>query len=240
MTFGRLLLLFLLLMLPMSLLADLEWRQMRRDMMKEIAEDARYSQSYTGRGVLKPEVMKAVEAVERHQFVPPALQSQAYRNHPLPIGYGQTISQPFIVALMTDLLDVQAGDKVLEVGTGSGYQAAVLAELVAEVYTIEIVESLARSADKRLSKLGYDNVTVRSGDGTLGWPIHAPFDGIMVTAAGLNIPQALIDQLKPGGRLVMPVGGQFETQQLLVLTRHPDGTTTTEQKLPVRFVPITH
>ncbi|MBD3648783.1 MAG: protein-L-isoaspartate(D-aspartate) O-methyltransferase [Pseudomonadales bacterium] len=212
---------------------------MRARLVEEIKQDIRRTRRYIGVDELSPAVEKAISRVERHRFVPDDLQEEAYNNHPLPIGQGQTISQPYIVALMTELLQVDSRSKVLELGTGSGYQAAVLAEIVDEVYTIEIVALLARQAQDRLGRLGYDNVHVRHGDGMLGWPEHAPFDGIIVTAAGLAIPKTLTDQLAEGGKLVMPVGGQYETQQLMVITRMPDGTLEERTTIPVRFVPIT-
>ncbi len=184
-------------------------------------------------------VLQAMMRVERHEFVPEGYRSQAYRNHPLPIGYGQTISQPYIVALMTDLLELSAGDTVLEIGTGSGYQAAVLAELVERVYSIEIVEPLAKQVEERLSRLGYDNVTTRLGDGYYGWEEHAPFDSIIVTAAASHVPPPLIAQLKTGGRMVIPVGGQFMTQYLLLIEKDENGEITSRQITAVRFVPLT-
>lgn len=208
-------------------------------MVAEIAAMARETGSETGRPKFADAVMKAMGKVPRHRFVPPLEESFAYDNRPLPIGEGQTISQPYIVALMTDLLDPKPGDKVLEVGTGSGYQAAVLAELVSKVYTIEIVEPLGRQAVKILGELGYRNVEVRIGDGYGGWPAAAPFDAIIVTAAPASVPQPLIDQLKPGGRMVIPVGGAFEGQQLLLVQKRADGGATTQRTLPVRFVPLT-
>ena len=158
------------------------------------------------RGITNKRVLAAMEKVERHRFVPSALRSVAYNDYPLPIGQGQTISQPYIVALMTDLLQLDGTEKVLEIGTGSGYQAAILGELAREVYTIEIIDTLAKSAEKRLKSLGYANIIVRSGDGYLGWPEKAPFDAIMVTCAPDSIPQPLVDQLADGGRIVIPVG----------------------------------
>jgi len=184
-------------------------------------------------------VLAALGRVPRHEFVPVAERDRAYRNQPLPIGYGQTISQPYIVAVMTELLDPRPGDRVLEVGTGSGYQAAVLAELVKEVYTIEIIEPLGLAARKRLKTLGYDNVTVRIGDGYYGWPEKGPFDGIVVTAAASHVPPPLLAQLKPGGRMVIPVGSHFLTQQLVLIEKKTDGTLQTRQLLPVMFVPLT-
>ena len=216
-----------------------DWRAMRMNLVEEIKADVYRTRNYLGKDALSEEVMDAIGKVERHRFVPAAHQARAYGNHPLPIGDGQTISQPFIVALMTDLLEVDQSSRVLELGTGSGYQAAVLAELVNEVYTVEIVKNLAEKARVTLVSMGYHNIKVRYGDGTKGWPKAAPFDGIIVTAAGIEIPQDLVDQLKPGGRLVMPVGGQNEVQQLKVLRKKADGTLQEMNVLPVRFVPIT-
>jgi protein-L-isoaspartate(D-aspartate) O-methyltransferase len=173
----------------------------------------------TGRSALQQRVFDALRGVPRHMFVPDDLQASAYVNHPLPIGHGQTISQPYIVALMSDLIQPRAGDVVLEVGTGSGYQAAILARLVKQVYSLEIIEELAAQARVRLQRLGCDNVEVRAGNGRFGWPEHAPYDSIMVTAAAPRIPPALIEQLKPGGILVMPVGSRYLGQELLVLKR---------------------
>jgi protein-L-isoaspartate(D-aspartate) O-methyltransferase len=184
-------------------------------------------------------VLQALREVERHQFVPERLWPEAYANHPLPIGHGQTISQPYIVALMTDLVDPDGNDTVLEVGTGSGYQAAVLARLVERVYSIEIIEPLARQAKHRLQGLGYDNVTTRLGDGYFGWQEHAPFDAIVVTAAASHVPPPLIEQLKPGGRMVIPVGGRFAVQYLLLLEKSAAGEILTRQITAVRFVPLT-
>lgn len=184
-------------------------------------------------------VLQAMLRVERHEFVPTSQRTSAYRNHPLPIGHGQTISQPYIVALMTDLLEPTADDVVLEVGTGSGYQAAVLAELVEHVYSIEIVEPLAVAVKERLSRLGYDNVTTRLGDGYYGWAEHAPFDAIIVTAAAGHVPPPLIEQLKPGGRMVIPVGGPFQVQYLLLIEKDAAGEVRSRQVTAVRFVPLT-
>jgi len=208
-------------------------------MVAEIAAMARETGVETGRPRFRDAVMAAMGKVPRHRFVPFLQQIFAYDNRPLPIGEGQTISQPYIVALMTDLLDPKAGDTVLEVGTGSGYQAAVLAELVAKVYTIEIVEPLGKQAKRLLGKPGYRNIEVRIGDGYGGWPEAPPFDSIIVTAAPAEVPRPLIDQLKPGGRMVIPVGGSSDVQQLLLLEKRPDGTATTKRTLPVRFVPLT-
>lgn len=211
----------------------------RKRMVEEIAALTRETRLETGRASLSERVMQAITKVPRHEFVSTADRRNAYANRPLPIGMGQTISQPFIVALMTDLMEVLPGDRVLEVGTGSGYQAAVLAELAGTVYTIEIVEPLAREAAERLQRLGYGNVVTRTGDGYRGWPEHAPFDAIMVTAAPREVPQPLIDQLKPGGRLVVPVGGQAAGQSLLLIEKQPDGRVTRRNILAVRFVPLT-
>jgi len=208
-------------------------------MVAEIAAMARETGAETGRPRFGDAVMAAMGKVPRHRFVPFPQQIFAYDNHPLPIGEGQTISQPYIVALMTDLLDPKPGDTVLEVGTGSGYQAAVLAELVAKVYTIEIVEPLGKRAKLLLGELGYRNVEVRIGDGYNGWLEAAPFDSIIVTAAPGEIPKPLVDQLKPGGRMVIPVGGSSDIQQLLLVEKRPDGTAATKRTLPVRFVPLT-
>ena len=189
------------------------------------------------RGVKDPAVLNAMRQVQRHQFVPTVLVPFAYSDGPLPIGEDQTISQPYIVALMTELLSLDSDDKVLEVGTGSGYQAAVLAEIVSEVYTIEILPGLAEGARKRLEQLGYQNVFVRTGDGYLGWPEKAPFDGIIVTAAPDEIPKPLLDQLKVGGRMVIPLGS-FPNQTLYVIRKTEHGIEK-EEVIPVRFVPMT-
>jgi protein-L-isoaspartate(D-aspartate) O-methyltransferase len=211
----------------------------RARMVAEIAAMARETGGATGRPSFSEAVMTAMGRVSRHRFVPSLQEAFAYENRPLPIGEGQTISQPFLVALMTDLVDPKPGDTVLEVGTGSGYQAAVLAELVAKVYTIEIVEPLGRRARQLLEQLGYRNVEVRIGDGYNGWPEAAPFDSIVVTAAPVEVPKQLINQLKPGGRLVIPVGEPYDSQYLLLIEKQPDGTSTTKRTLPVRFVPLT-
>ena len=195
-----------------------------------------------GRGVPREfsrDVMNAMGEVPRHEFVRFEDRHRAYLNHPLPIGYGQTISQPYIVALMTDLLNLEPGDTVLEIGTGSGYQAAVLDALGAKVYTIEIIQELGRQAEKRLQRLDYGDVQTKIGDGYYGWPEAAPFDGILVTAAASHIPPPLIEQLKPGGRMVIPVGPQFTVQQLVLITKNQDGTVETRILLPVSFVPLT-
>lgn len=211
----------------------------RRQMVNEVAAQAGPTASYTGRPAFSPAVLAAMGKVERHRFVPPRLAAQAYLNRPLPIGHGQTISQPYIVALMTDLLHVGAGDKVLEIGTGSGYQAAILAELAGSVYSIEIVEALGKEAAERMQALAYRNVSTRVGDGYYGWPEAAPFDAIMVTAAASHVPPPLLQQLKPGGRMLIPLGTQFMTQSLMLVEKRPDGTVSNRQILPVLFVPLT-
>ncbi|MEN8181882.1 MAG: protein-L-isoaspartate(D-aspartate) O-methyltransferase [Myxococcota bacterium] len=188
-------------------------------------------------GVRDPRVLAALRAVPRHEFVPPPERARAYENRPLPIGEGQTISQPFVVAAMSEALELSGDERVLEIGTGSGYQAAVLAELAEEVFSIEIVPSLAREAAERLSRLGYDRVHVRQGDGYAGWPEEAPFDAIVVTAAPDHVPKPLMDQLALGGRLVLPVG-PLSAQELVLVTRDEDGTHQ-RRFMDVRFVPMT-
>jgi len=232
---------FILLAVPLPHTADAQDSRatQRARMVAEVATLAQQTGGETGRPRLGEAVMAALAKVPRHRFVPLSQEVFAYENRPLPIGNAQTISQPFIVALMTDLLDPKPGDKVLEVGTGSGYQAAVLAEIVAKIYTIEIVEPLGRRAKKVLKDLGYRNVEARIGDGYAGWPEAAPFDSIIVTAAPAAIPQPLIDQLRPGGRLVVPVGGAGDVQQLLLAEKRADGTISIRRTLAVRFVPLT-
>ncbi len=216
-----------------------EFDDARRQMVREVLADAAATASYTGSSTFSPAVVAAMEKVERHRFVPLGLAALAYLNRPLPIGHGQTISQPYIVALMSDLMKVKAGDKVLEIGTGSGYQAAILAEMVGQVYSIEIIEPLGKQAGERLQELGYRNVKTRVGDGYYGWPEAAPFDAIMVTAAASHVPPPLIKQLKPGGRMVIPLGTQFMTQSLMLVEKQQDGSVTSRQILPVAFVPLT-
>lgn len=208
-------------------------------MLEAIRESVRDSASYTGRSKLSDRVMAAMASVPREEFVLPRYRHRAHDNTPLPIEAGQTISQPLIVALMTDLLDPQPDDVMLEVGTGSGYQAAVLSGLVKHVYSVEIVTELANSAAALLQRLGYDNVSVRAGDGYAGWPAHAPFDGIIVTAAAEEIPPPLLHQLKPGGKLVIPVGEEHGYQELLLVEVGDDGEVRKRSVLPVRFVPLT-
>jgi protein-L-isoaspartate(D-aspartate) O-methyltransferase len=211
----------------------------RSAMLDDIARVTAETRAETGRESLSPRVMQAIGRVPRHRLVPQDQEPQAYHNRPLAIGLGQTISQPFIVALMTDLLEVRPGDKVLEIGTGSGYQTAVLAELGAEVYTIEIIEPLGRDAQKRLTELGYREVAARIGDGSHGWPEQAPFDSIIVTAAAPDLPGALERQLKPGGRLVIPLASQQGGQTLYVIRKEADGKLHRRAVLSVRFVPLT-
>ena len=211
----------------------------RRRMVDDIGALARETRADVGKAAFDERVMAVMARVPRHEFVPAGQVGSAYRNRPLPIGHGQTISQPYIVALMTDLARAGPGDTVLEVGTGSGYQAAVMAHLVKAVYTIEIIEPLGLQAAQRLKTMGYANVEVRVGDGYHGWAEHAPYDAILVTAAASHIPPPLIRQLKPGGRMVIPVGGAFATQELMLVEKKPDGTVSTRQLMAVRFVPLT-
>ncbi len=213
--------------------------QARDQMLKEIEHETRTTRDRIGRDRLSPGVMEAMGRVPREEFVPADMADRAYDNRPLPIGQGQTISQPFIVALMTDLLDPEPGDRVLEVGTGCGYQAAVLAEVVGEVWSIETIPELGNAAAQRLARLGYDNVHVRIGDGSQGWPEEAPFDGILVTAAAPEIPEALVEQLEPGGRMVIPVGGGGMGQDLRVVSKDAEGEVSSRSVLPVAFVPLT-
>lgn len=192
-----------------------------------------------GQGITDPNVIEAMLQVPRHKFIPEAYQREAYQNRPLPIGYDQTISQPYIVALMAEMLEVKPGDKILEIGTGSGYHAAVLSELTPYVYTVEIVEPLGIRASELFVELGYSTIKTKIGDGYLGWREHAPFDKIIVTAAADNIPQPLIDQLKPGGIIAIPVGPQDQSQILTRLIKSENGELKTERVIPVRFVPLT-
>lgn len=215
------------------------FRNELRQMLQTIEAEVRLTAPETGRSFLDPRVLRAMGRVRREAFLPEVLKSRAYANHALPIGEGQTISQPFIVALMTDLLAPRPGDEVLEVGTGSGYQAAVLSLLVKQVYSVEIVTPLARAAQLRLQRLGYANVLVREGDGYHGWPEHAPFDGIIVTAAVSHIPRPLVAQLRPGGCLVLPVGLPDMPQELMVVEKNSDGRIHSHRVLGVAFVPLT-
>lgn len=216
--------------------SDLEARM---EMVDAVRDSVIRTAEYTGKRELSRKVMAQMANVPRHEFVIPEERHNAYLNTALRIEHGQTISQPLIVALMTDFLDPEPGDIVLEVGTGSGYQAAVLAGLVKQVYSIEIIPELAKSAAAVLERLHYDNVTVRAGDGYLGWPELAPFDGIVVTAAADEVPPPLVEQLKPGAKLVIPVASPGGYQDLLVIEKQADGSTTSRSVLPVRFVPLT-
>lgn len=220
------------------LIGTAQAQDMARERQAMVEEVAAMARSF-GEDAIAPSVLAALGRVPRHEFVSPLLRLYAYANRPLPIGHGQTISQPYIVAVMTDLLKVGAGTTALEIGTGSGYQAAVLAELGAQVFSIEIVEPLAQEAAARLRRLDYRNVATRVGDGYHGWPERGPFDAIVVTAAASHVPPPLVQQLKPGGRMVIPVGALFQTQQLMLVEKRADGTLTTRQLMPVRFVPLT-
>lgn len=217
---------------------DADYALARADMVDVVEFYATLARD-TGEAPLDEDVMASLGTVERHEFVPAQLKPFAYENRPLPIGHGQTISQPYIVALMTDLIKLDADDVVLEVGTGSGYQAAILAKLVKHVYSIEIIEALADESAARLKRLGYDNVTTTLADGYYGWEAHAPFDAIIVTAAASHVPPPLVQQLAPGGRMIIPIGGRFMTQQLLLLEKTDDDEVITRQVAAVRFVPLT-
>lgn len=211
----------------------------KKQMLREIEIEVKYTRSMIGREALDSRVMEAMKQVPRHEFIPEMARHQAYYNGPLPIGYGQTISQPYIVALMTDLLELKADDVALEVGTGSGYQSAVLSRLVKQVYTLEIIEALSQRAGEILKRLGYLNVACRVGDGYDGWPEQAPFDAIIVTAASPNIPQPLVNQLKPGARLVIPVGMPYAHQELMVVRKEESEGISVRDVLGVAFVPLT-
>ena len=232
-------LLLLLLISSIVLSAEDDYARQRENMIRAIEANLRATSIYLKKEALNSRIMDAMNTVPRHVIVPINQRSHAYLNRPLPIGYGQTISQPYIVAIMTDLLNPQPEHTVLEVGTGSGYQAAILSRLVRQVYTIEIIEALGKRSKRDLAELGYDNIQVWIGDGYYGWKQHAPFDGIVVTATASHIPPPLIQQLKPGGRMIIPVGSRFLTKQLLLLVKDEEGNVTTRQILPVRFVPLT-
>ena len=216
-----------------------EYTLQRQQMLSSIEDDVKITAQYINKESFDKLVLQAMNTVPRHEFVPENMRSVAYENRPLPIGYGQTISQPYIVALMTDLLQPQPDQRVLEIGTGSGYQAAVLSQLVADVFSIEIVEELGKSSTQLLTRLGYDNIETRIADGYDGWLQHAPFDSIIVTAAISHIPPPLVKQLKNGGRMVIPVGTRFQTQYLTLVEKDKQGKVTTQQLLPVIFVPFT-
>ena len=208
-----------------------QWETQRRQMVDK---------QLVPRGIQRAEVLAVMGRVPRHEFVPEARRGRAYDDSPLPIGEGQTISQPYIVAFMTEAIDPRPGQRVLEIGTGSGYQAAVLSELVGEVYTIELLPTLADEARSRLERLGYRNVNVRAGDGFYGWPEAAPFDAVVVTCGANQVPEALFEQLKPGGKMVIPVGPARSEQQLQLIEKGPNGEKQTRELLPVRFVPLRH
>ncbi len=220
-------------------LTEKEFDNARKSLVETIKKETKNTSRYLGRQTLDKKVIDAVGSVKRHKFVPQNHRASAYDNRPLPIGYGQTISQPYIVAAMTELLNLKESDRVLEVGTGSGYQAAVLAHIVKKVYTLEIIEPLGLEAKERLKALGYKNIEVQIGDGYYGLKNKAPFDAIIVTAAAGQIPPPLLKQLKPGGRMVIPVGSQFYVQQLVLVKKDTKGKITLRQIIPVRFVPLT-
>jgi protein-L-isoaspartate(D-aspartate) O-methyltransferase len=210
----------------------------RRALIAEIETDFAATAHLTGRRAPSARLRAALGKVRRDAFVPSGAANLAYVNAPLPIGSGQTISQPYIVAIMTELLDLKRGDRVLEIGTGSGYQAAILAELAEKVYSVEVVPALARKARAALDQEGYCGIETREGDGAEGWAEHAPYDAIIVTAAAPSVPPALLDQLKRGGRMVIPVGGRFETQSLLLITKSAGGEIARRQIIAVAFVPL--
>ena len=227
------------LLLAVTVIADeVDYSMARAAMVDEVHLYATLARD-TGDEALNEGVMQSLGTVERHEFVPPRQQPFAYENRPLPIGHGQTLSQPYIVALMTDLIEPDRDFVVLEIGTGSGYQAAILAKLVTHVYSIEIIKALADEATARLERLGYDNVTTKLGDGYYGWEEHAPFDAIVVTAAASHVPPPLVQQLRPGGHMIIPVGGRFMIQQLLLLEKTDDDEVITRQIAAVSFVPLT-
>ncbi|MCW9015280.1 MAG: protein-L-isoaspartate(D-aspartate) O-methyltransferase [Gammaproteobacteria bacterium] len=219
--------------------ADIDYSAARTALIQQIEGDVRDTRAFIGKRSFDVRVMQAMAKVPRHEFVPLRYRDSAYENQPLPIGHGQTISQPYIVALMTDLMMLKPGDRALEVGTGSGYQAAIMAELGVDVYSIEIIEALGQRAARVLEEQGYSNIKTRIGDGYYGWQEHAPFDVIVVTAAADHVPPPLLRQLKPGGRMVIPVGSRFMVQQLVLVEKDKHGKVTTRQILPVRFVPLT-
>ena len=229
----------LIFLMAHPILAADEYAAARAGMIEEIEETVSYTSEHIGKQTLSPGVMQVMARVPRHEFVAAELRPYAYRNRPLPLQENQTISQPYIVALMTDLADLDSEDVVLEIGTCSGYQAAVLAEIVSRVYSIEIIETLGKQARATLERLGYANIFLQIGDGYHGWPEQAPFDAILVTAAPETVPKALLQQLKPGGRLVIPVGKQNSVQTLRVLEKDENGEIVNRDVLPVGFVPLT-
>lgn len=220
--------------------SERKFTEQRRLLLRQVAQEAReLAEGWRGKP-LERRVLRAMDHVPREQFVSAEDTDYAYANHPLPIGHGQTISQPFIVAFMVNLLDIGPKDNILEIGTGSGYEAAVLAELAGTVCTVEVVPELVSSARRRLEQLGYTNILLRHGDGRQGWAEHAPYDGIVVSAASPDIPPALVDQLAVGGRMVIPVGPPGETQCITLVDKDGPGSTSLRQILPVRFVPLVH
>lgn len=220
-------------------IAEPDFQRQRLALVELIKDEVTTTRDFLQQETLDEKVLDALRKVPRHEFVPDSQRPYAYENRPLPIGHGQTISQPYIVAVMTDLLKPKKTDSILEIGTGSGYQAAILAELVDSVYSIEIIEKLGEQAGENLKHAGYGAVHTRIGDGYYGWESAAPFDGIVVTAVASHIPPSLIKQLKPGGRMIIPVGAPFMTQYLVLVAKDADGKVTTRQILPVSFVPLT-
>lgn len=216
-----------------------EYAAEHQALIREIEANVKRTRDYLGKAALDPRVMEAMATVPRHEFVPKPLRRMAYENRPLPIGLGQTISQPYIVAIMTDLLDLPADCTALDIGTGSGYQAAILAEICTTVYTIEIVAPLGREARARLERLGYDNVQTRIGDGFFGWPEAGSFDAIIVAAVTDRLPPPLVEQIKPGGRMILPIGSPLTGQDLILVEKDADGEISTRSILPVIFVPLT-
>lgn len=210
----------------------------QQQMIDDIESEVAFTRRMTGRDHLSAEVMEAMREVPRDAFVPSAMKHAAFCNGPLPIGHGQTISQPYIVALMTDMLQLKPADRVLEIGTGSGYQTAILSRLVRDVFSVEVVPELSSKAGEIFRKLGYENIHIRVGNGYEGWPEHAPYDAIIVTAAASHIPPALVDQLKPGGNLVIPVGEPYSYQRLVLVTKDRHGEVHSQDILGVAFVPL--
>ncbi len=213
-------------------------RNDQQEMLEDINAEVRYTHSLIGKDTLDPRVMEAMRKVPRDEFVPPDMRAAAFENGPLPIGYGQTISQPYIVALMTDMLAPEPEHRILEIGTGSGYQTAILSQLCSKVYSVEVVAELGAIAAELFKRLGYHNIEMRIGDGYQGWPEHAPYDGIIVTAAATHIPEALVEQLRPGGRMVIPVGLPYSHQELMRVRKDEQGKVHTESVLGVAFVPL--
>ena len=216
----------------------IDYTAKRRNMLRIIKDEVRFTQDYLGKSELSPDVIAAMDDVPRHEFVPKSMQTFAYANEPLYIGHGQTISQPYIVAIMTDLISPSKDHSVLDIGTGSGYQAAVLSKLVKTVYSVEIIDSLALAAIDLFQQLHYDNIKVKIGDGYEGWSENAPYDGIVVAATAPYVPTALVDQLKPGGKLILPVGHTTMGQELVLVEKDTNGEITTNNVLPVSFVPL--